>query len=323
MTTNSSVSTETTQRLLELAARHHGVVTTAWAAELGVHPNALLKRAGAGVLERVDQGVFVVRGSVDTFHQRATLACCLAGHDAVLSHRAAALHWDLDGVDRAPMEVTVPRWRRRRDRPNQIVHESSLWLPGDRQVRHGVPATSPARTLIDLAAVVHPYRLEQAVEDAARRGLCGYEQLADRFVGLALPGRRGTKAMAALLQERVGEEVPTKAMSERRAVQLIRSCHLPEPVRQHPVDLGDTVVYLDLAWPDLLLAVECDGLFHHATNVALPWDDDRQNQLVLLGWLVLRFTWRQLTREGDRCRHQLRVAHAERTRRSVPHHPHR
>ena len=116
-------------------------------------------------------------------------------------------------------------------------------------------------------------------------------------------------------------------MTERRAVQLIRAARLPEPHRQIPVVLGGVTVYLDLGWPNLLLAIECDGLFHHATNLQLPWDLDRQNQLVLLGWLVLRFTWRQLTEQADETAAVIRRAYEQRlatqptTPTCVPPHP--
>ena len=308
----SSTPAATTAAILTLAAPNHGVVTTDGARGAGIHPNALLNRVRSGVLERVDRGVFVVRGSADTTHRRAVIACRRAGSDALLSHRAGALHWALDGISHAPMEVLVARGARRRHRAGLVVHESTLWRPGDARVLEGVPVTSPARTIVDLASCVHPYRVEQALEDAARRGLCSYQEVADRFVGLARGGRKGTMALSRLLGERVGEHVPTQAMTERRAVQLIRAAQLPEPSRQIPVDLGGVTVYLDLGWPELMLAIECDGLYDHATNSQLPWDLDRQNHLVLLGWLVLRFTWHQITDGAEETAAVIQQAYAQR-----------
>ena len=64
---------------------------------------------------------------------------------------------------------------------------------------------------------------------------------------------------------------------------------------QFEVAVGDRSVYLDLAWPDcLILAIECDSLAYHFGRQRLQWDDSCQNRLVLLGWTVLRFTWRDL-----------------------------
>ena len=91
----------------------------------------------------------------------------------------------------------------------------------------------------------------------------------------------------------------------------------PRPICQHPVDLGDTTVYLDLAWPEVKLAVECDGLAHHFAAHQLRWDDRRQNALVLLGWMVLRFTWADVTQRVDDSRSLLRRAWRDRTNQQV------
>ena len=95
------------------------MVTTAEAKEHGLHPNALLNRARSGVLERVDRGVYLVRGSADTPARRAIVACRRAGTAALLSHRAGGLHWTLDmamreddsriRTDHAPANMAVLR----------------------------------------------------------------------------------------------------------------------------------------------------------------------------------------------------------------------
>ena len=57
---------------------------------------------------------------------------------------------------------------------------------------------------------------------------------------------------------------------ERRFLELVQQRHLPMPELQHAVRLEDTKAYLDFAWPDAMLAAECDGLFDHGTNLRLP-----------------------------------------------------
>jgi hypothetical protein len=205
------------------------------------------------------------------------------------------LLWRLDGVESAPFEVLTERWARRRSRRNLKVHETISLAGPDRTARDGIPCTSAVRTVLDLAGVVPPFRADQALEDALRRRLCLIESVADRFVQLARRGRPGTRVMRALLEKRVGREVPTQSEFERRVLDLIDRHDLPVPRSQIPVRLDLATVYLDLGWPDRLLAVECDGLFDHGSSVRLPWDDDRQNDLQLRGWLILRFTWQTLT----------------------------
>jgi very-short-patch-repair endonuclease len=89
--------------------------------------------------------------------------------------------------------------------------------------------------------------------------------------------------------------VPTMSEFERLTDALLVASGIEPPVRQHPVDLPDgTRAFIDLAWPARMVGLECDGLFDHGTDLRLPWDDSRQNQLQLLGWLILRTTWHEL-----------------------------
>ena len=137
------------------------------------------------------------------------------------------------------------------------------------------------------------------MEDALRRRLSTPDQLGDRFQTYACPGKPGSKVLRALVSERVGGQVPTGSDFELRVVRLAARAGLPEPRRQFGVQLDATRVNLDLAWPDRLFAVECDGIYHHGTSLRLRWDDDRQNELLLLGWFPLRLTWRKVINEPD------------------------
>lgn len=297
-----------------IAAQHHGLVRTDLADAVGVRASVLARRAEAGVLERLDHSIYRVAGSPDTLSQRLLLACWQTGRTALVSHRAAAMVWGLDGFERAPLEVLIDRAApHRRARRGLIVHRMDGIEDRDRSLRAtSVPVTSVERTLLDLAGVVPPRRLEQALEDAHRRSLCSFDQVANRFVRWARQGRRGVGALRPLLADRVDEQVPTASELERQVLLLCRGAGIEDPVGQHPVDLGDTTVFLDLAWPDRLLAVECDGMFTHGTNLQLPWDAERQNQLQLRGWLVLRYTHRQIRTDPDQCREEIRHAYLAR-----------
>ncbi len=237
-------------------------------------------------------------------------ALSLAPH-GLASHRLAAQLWKLDGFATAPTELIVPRHRRvaRTFR----VHESRD-LRADDVSRVGcIPVTSPSRTLIDLGAVVHPFRLEQALDDSVRRRLVDLEHLASRFRQVARPGRRGVGPLRPLLEERLGVDLAPTNTFEARGERLARSAGLPQPARQHPVDIGDTTIYLDLAWPAVQFALECDGLAHHFAAHQLRWDDRRQNALVLRGWMVLRLTWADVTERCRETRELLRRAWRART----------
>lgn len=79
------------------------------------------------------------------------------------------------------------------------------------------------------------------------------------------------------------------------------------------MDIGETILHLDLAWPDLRIAIECDSLAHHFAAHRLRWDDRRQNALVMLGWLVLRVTWQDVTARPGPTGELLRRARRART----------
>ena len=286
----------TDARLLEIGAQHHGLVHLDLTDAAGIPRHAVRTRVARGVLEHLDTSTYRLRGFPASFEQRALRATFTAGAEAMASHRTAALLRGLDGIRSAPVEVLVPRWARCTGRHACLVHESLHLDESDRDSIGPIPVTSVPRTLIDLASVEPPSVVEQVMEDAFRRRLCSVEDVVERFVRLPARGRRGATTVRALLADRTGAYVPTDSDFELRVLHLLEDAGIPSPVRQFEVDiLGGRTVRLDLAWPEVLVAVECDGVYHHGTTIALRWDDRRQNQLVLEGWLVLRFTWDDLT----------------------------
>lgn len=299
-----------TDRIInQLAASQHGLVTVSQLLERGVHHDVAARRARSGRLLRVDHGVYRVAGAAVTWDQRALVHCLAAGPLAVLSHRAAAMAWGLTGFRAAPFELLVPRHIRRHPRPGAILHESLTLADVDRSTRSGLPVTSVVRTIIDLPAVTSPRRTDEAFEDALARRLCTVDQVLDRFVQIARRGRPGTRVMRQLLEKRSGRYVPTQSVFEHRLLPLIEQAGLPAPVRQHPVAVRDTTVFLDFAWPLVRVAVECDGVFFHGRTTRLPWDDDRQNELVLRGWTILRVTWDRVHEQPELVVSQLRAGY--------------
>ncbi len=299
------------QAIWGLSRHQHGLVSVPQLRALGVSAKALQVRREDGRLTQILPGVYRIGGTPSTWKQGVTAATLSLAPHGLASHRLATQLWRLDGVSAAPTEVLVPR-HRRLARQTFLVHESRDLRASDVDQVEGIPVTSPTRTLIDLGAVVHPYRLEQALDDAIRRRLVDLGQLAARLQQVARPGRRGVGPLRPLLEERMGQALSPTNTFENRARRLATSAGLPTPVCQHPVDLGDTTVYLDLAWPEVKLALECDGLAHHFAAHQLRWDDRRQNALVLLGWMVLRFTWADVTERADDARVLLRRAWLDR-----------
>jgi len=308
----------TNGRLASLASRQHGLILKHHAVAEGISTSALKRRVQNGMLDQVGPETYRINGSVVSWEQSALLACWTGGPGALLSHRAAALGWRLDGCESAPFEIVTDRWSRRPRDLAVKVHEAKDILPIDRRLMDAIPITSPVRTVLDLAAVSPPRRVEQAMEDGLRRRLFTPDQLAERFARFARRGKPGIRTLRPLIEERVGGYVPTASDFESIVVRLAREAGLPEPVRQYAVMLADTTVYLDLAWPSLRLFVECDGLFVHSNSLQLRWDDDRQNELVLAGWMPIRLTWQRVTCHRDEIIATLQAAFAARSGPELP-----
>jgi very-short-patch-repair endonuclease len=212
----------------------------------------------------------------------ALLAC---GDGAVLSHRSAGALWGL--VARGPAEIDVTLVARRRAGHAGIrIHRAPL-PPQDVMRRLDLAVTSPLRTLLDLSAVVSRDELHRAVNEAQVQRLVTADE-----IRRALGPRRGVRA----LRDAVGDEPRvTRSDIERRMLALVRRVGLPLPAT-NVVVAGHEV---DFLWPEQRVIVETDGHAAHFTPARFESDRARDARLVAAGYVVLRFTWRQLVREPE------------------------
>ena len=279
-------------RFVDHTRAHHAVATWDEARGLGVSPDDLLAWHRAGRLLHPAPNVYVVAGAPPTWRQRVRVA---AGSSAGwASHRTVAAVRDLDGFPPRTIEVLVPYGSRRR-RGDWVVHETRALRGVDLDEVDGIPCTSVARTIIDLAAVAHPFQVGLALDDASRRWPGTLDAVELRARELARRGRRGIPTIRALLDERAGRGRYTDSGFETRAVRMMRAAGLPEPVLQHTVRDGQFVAHLDLAWPKIMWAVECDSLAHHSGKRAHEWDRRRRRRLKALGWDVVEITYDDVT----------------------------
>lgn len=169
-------------------------------------------------------------------------------------------------------------------------------IDDDTTVIGGVRCVSALQALVDLAARLDDDTWEQALESALRKHVVTFGAF-DELPG-NVPGVRRIRRVIA----RRGDVPPTESLLETLMVQLIRSVPgLPEPVRQHRVTWSDGafVARVDLCWPELGVFIELDGQGHKDQPV---YDAHRQTAVVAAtGWLVARFTWREVTRAPTTC----------------------
>lgn len=273
-----------------IARSQHGLVTVEQLSRLGVTRKMIRTRLASRQWIKVDRGVIRLAAVAVSWESQVLARVLSAGEGAVASHRSAAALWELDGCRKGAVEISVPRGRRYR-RPGVRTYESTDLHLVAPVLRNHIPTTRVARTLLDLGAAVPLGQVHVALDSARRRGLTNWDELLGTLVAHARRGRRGVGTLRAILNEHFGEVAVTDSGFEHLVVALLREFGLPRPVLQHEVRLGERTYRLDLAYPGAMLAIELDGSVHLERRV---WEADhvRQNALILAGWTVLRFTWR-------------------------------
>jgi very-short-patch-repair endonuclease len=273
--------------VVALAGRRHGVITTAQLAQAGLSKDAIAGRVQRGWLRRRHRGVYVV-GPLESPLTRAMAAVAAYGDGALLSHYPAGVLWGLCRPPAGAMHVTVSG-RPAHGREGIEVHRATLH-PHDATREHGVPVTSPARTLLDLAATLPERELDRAVEEAQVQRRVSTHSLNEQFS--RYPAHRGTAALTKAVRI---DPAFTRSEAERRLLELIRAARLPRPTVN--VKLGDWEV--DFLWRDNKLIVEVDGYAFHSSRSSFERDRRKDQELQTAGWRVIRFTWRQITEEPE------------------------
>jgi hypothetical protein len=297
------------RRLAEVARTQHGLFTVAQAVDAGFTTRAVNRHVVDGRWERSGRGVLALAGAPVTF-RRAVMAATMSIDGAVASHESAATLHGFRYLDSRPIAITVPThaWHRL---PGVHVHRYEDLEPRWSCTVHGIPATNPERTVIDLAAVIRPARME-LVLDAALAQQVDVGQLILAFNRLARRGRRGIGRLRPLLEARGEGYVAPDSELERRFLAFVERTGLPEPARQLPTWWEGRLIGLaDFAYPEARLIVELDGRLGHTQLIDGELDRWRDQQAVAAKWRVMRITWRQLHQHADRTLAVLRAALAQ------------
>lgn len=278
----------TDSRLARHARAQLGLVTRAQAlAEISAH--TLDDWVSARRLEPIRRGVYRVAGAQESWEQ-ALMAVCLAGGPMTYaSFRAAAFLHRLEGFAACDLEVTQ-FGRRPSVIESALIHESSVFGPGHLARVGPVPVTSVARTLCDLTAVEQDWRVEQAVDDALRRQTVTLRALGRVARDLEGRGRLRCTVMREILEHRSPGYDPGESAPEKRIADVLERAGLGRPVAQHPVVVNGNRYRIDLCYPDAKIAIEYDSWQYHRGRRAFDRDRARGNDLVALGFQVLRFT---------------------------------
>ena len=270
-----------------IATAQGGSITRAQLIAVGLDDDAIDWRARHGSLHRVHRGVYLVGHEALAPLARERAALLAAGGNAVISHSSAAVVWALAARPDPEVHITLTAGRRR-SRPGLSVHRGPQLEPLEIRRVRGMPVTSPARTLLDLAATRYP-DLDRAFADAHAQSLIKPHELA-AAIERASP-RRGVRALKALINDNASGY--TRSQAERLLRRLIRDANLPEPrfnVRFRQYEL-------DAVWPEQRLVFEVDGYSYHGHRAKFESDRRKDMALTAAGYRVIRVTWRQLTGE--------------------------
>jgi predicted transcriptional regulator of viral defense system len=277
-----------------IATEQHCVLSLAQFVDLGLSPAGVQKRAAIGRLHRIHRTVYSLVPKPLLTREGHWMAAVLAsGPGAVLSHRSAAALHELRAANRSKIDVTVPR-RSARGHPRIDRHRSRTLTPADTTIVNGVPCTTVARTLLDLAEVVNRRALERAFDQAEILEVFDLRALEDQLARNRT--RPVARAVRTVLDEHYIGSTVTQSDLEEAFLALCRRILVPQPELNGWIDLHDDepMIWADFVWRDQRVIVETDGGRFHGTHQARERDPRRDQRAMLAGWRPVRTTWRQV-----------------------------
>lgn len=298
------------------SSRLAGVVTAAELAALGISPGQVQRLVQRGAILRLARGgyapaalVAAQSGDRATAHAvLATAALAVSGLGTVVSHHSAALIHGLDMLGRsAGKTVTLTRppatTSRRSGPPGVRLHVAAL-PAGHVVTRHGMPVTSAARTVIDLART-RPFLAGVVVADSAlRSGQTTEAELQSVIAASAhWPGIRTARRVAAFCDGR------SESVLESISRVAFRAYGLPPPELQ--VWVGDETEMIgraDFLWRACRTIAEADGALKYADPARAMAQLERDASLRAAGFEVVHFTWRDITRTPGEVAASIRAA---------------
>jgi len=286
------------QAISALANTQYNVVIAAQLRALGLGPRGIRHRVAAGRLHTLYRSVYAV-GSRNLTREGHFLAAVYAcGKDAALSHISAAAHRGFRPGASTKIHVTSPT-RSGRAYGGIRVHSGATLTAADITIHNGIPCTTVARTLLDLADVVAFDALDRAVHESVAMQLFDLKAVKD-VLGRA-NGRRGAQKLREVLADPGHLEGPLPHQGvEERFFAFCRQQGLPRPEVHPDVPTAAETFEVDFLWRDQRLIVETDSRAWHSTIRTRERDAYRDALLEDAGYRVRRCTWAQVVYEPER-----------------------
>ena len=184
------------------------------------------------------------------------------------------------------------------------IATSRTLLKPDAGSARGIPATIPARTAVDLAAVLAVPHLRNALIDGAQRRCFTYDQV-EHIRHRVRPCPGGPKLDGVLRDLRQHGSDSDFEFEVRRFLHHHDFEPYPQPF---PFRTSRArIVHFDIAFPHHWVCCECDSMGHHADRIGFQRDRWKWSQATIDGWAVYWIEWTRWKNDPMRIVHDLRT----------------
>jgi len=287
----------------QLAGIQGGVVTRAQALAAGLTRHQIHNRVRGGRWVRITNGTYRVFTMDGPEHLLRAAVAALP--DAVASHFSAWRLHGMSGIDLETVCVLV------HSRTTHAFPGVKVFRCHDRESWHvetigGMPTTTLARTVVDLASIVRRNRLEWLIDDAVAARRINLSMVRDTLESVARKGKPGVRSLRAILDDRLGDPHSISVL-ERRGRSLLQSGGIRGFTIEYPVPWSPERRF-DVAFTQRNLAIEWDSRRWHLQADAFSADRERDRAAIIHGWRVLRFTWDDVMNRPDHVLDTVRAA---------------
>lgn len=300
------VAREVDQRIVRLAQAQQGTFHLRQMAAIGLSPSGVWSRVKRGRLHRIHDGVYaLVPDPLLTPNGRRMAAVLACGPGAGLCQYSSLKLRGLMDSSRSRIDVTVPT-KGGRARSGIHIHRSTTLRPRDVELLQGIPCTTLARTIFDMAGVLTERQLERLLDETVYQDVFDLAALKEQ-----IDHNRGRAKAAANLRRALTHHTPGSTLTDgplgEEMLALIRATGLPEPKVQYWIDLndGDPMIQADFAWPQARVILETDGQRAHGKPRRTAADYRRDQRAARAGWVTLRFAPEQIRKEPERVKKTL------------------
>jgi len=284
-----------------IAARQGGCVRRDQLIDSGISPRTLDRMLTDGVLRHATADIYRIIPSTGWMDDVRAAVLALPG--AVASHHAAAAVHSFPRL--RPIASVTVHTRTTHEFEGVVVRRAHDVAPSHLTTGADLSVTTPARTVVDLAAVLHPRHLQAIIQDLVLESKLDLDETSRVLSDVARRGKPGVKALREALETLGAGELPMSAL-ERKAWNMLVAAGITDGTREHPIP-WDPMRRFDLAWPAARLAVEWDSRRWHGALDRMTYDRRRDRAATLNGWVLLRFTWDEVTTRPEQVTADIRL----------------